>query len=153
MKKILTVLLASAMMFVAPAGVFADELQELEENPTEGTIQLVASKTSSYTVKLPKVLDVSDDSTTFDIQAKGDVDGAMKVVVEKATGDHLLADNSGKNEAKVLTITNGNGIAGSVIEENYAEAAKDSMTIVHDSISAGDWSYELPIVIRLAAIA
>lgn len=150
MKKYLTILLAAAMMLVAPAGVFADELQELNENPTEGTIKLIANKTSSYTVKLPKVLDVSSDSTTFDIQAKGDVDGAMVLVVEKDTGDHALVDASGKNEDIALTITDGSGISGKVIEAEYVDTAKDSMTIEHAAITAGDWSYELPIVIRLA---
>ena len=156
MKKILTVLLAAAMMVITPVGVFADENVN-EITPTagadgEGTVKLKADIVSNYTVKLPKVVDVTNKSTTVDIYAKGDVDGGMKIVFSENTGTHQLADASSKNTAKDITVSFGNGINGSSIQASYS-TAKDTMTIGHGDLPAGSWSCDLPIVIKLEKIA
>lgn len=152
MKKILTVLLSAAMVVAAPASIFADEFQQIENNVNEGTILLEASKASSYTVKLPTKVNVSNDSTTFNIYAKGDVDGSKMVVVEAQAGDHYIKDDAKLKADKKLTITAGDGIKGEFIGEDYDLEKGTTMTLVHDPIEAGSWNGELPILIKLSPV-
>ena len=107
MKKFLTVLLTAAIAIVAPVGIFAEEnSQEISGTTASGTIQLYANKASVYYVQLPTKVDVSENSKTIDVYAKGDVDGAMKVVVEAATGTHSISDQSGRiTTAKTIIVT------------------------------------------------
>ena len=156
MKKILTVLLTTAMMIGAPSAIFADEQTIASNAQTEdatGTVLLEASKVSSYTVKLPKTVNVSQDTTSFNIYAKGDVDGSKMVVIAEADGDHYIKDNAKLKADKKLTVTAGAGIKGADIKNDaYDETKGTTMTIVHNAIEAGTWAGELPIVIKLAAI-
>ena len=150
MKKILTTLLTAAMIVATPAAIFADEDPQELENPSTGTIKLIASKTSSYTVKLPKVVDVSDNEKVINIYAKGDVDASKKImVVESSDETHYLKDDAGKKTKKKLTVTAGNGILGSDVGEDYNNDKYTTLTITHDDIAAGSWTCNLPIVIRL----
>ena len=157
MKKIVTVLLAAAMCIVAPAAIFADEFNQYEpvegKTDSEGSVELKAEITSTYTVKLPKVVDVKADSTDVVIQAKGDVDGSKKIVFsQKNAANDKLADESGKNTAEDLTITFGTGIAGSSIKADYASDVKETMNITHAKLKAGSWKYTLPLLIKLEDI-
>ena len=154
MKKFLTVLLSAAMLIAAPATIFADEnIQELgstDESDVDGSIDLEAIIVSSYTLKLPTKVDVKNNSTTFDIYAKGDVDGAKKIVIsEDNAGNNELTDASGVKTAQKLTVSFGQGILGSDIKADY-DTAKETVTVTHDTLLAGSWSCELPIVIQLA---
>lgn len=153
MKKFLTVLLTAAIAIVAPVGIFAEEnSQEISGTTASGTIQLYANKASVYYVQLPTKVDVSENSKTIDVYAKGDVDGAMKVVVEAATGTHSISDQSGRiTTAKTITVTAGSGIAGAdILKDSYNTSKGTTLTITHDALEAGSWAGELPIVIKLA---
>jgi len=152
MKKLLTILLAAAMLVVAPATIFADEdnIQELGTDDASGTIELEATISSSYTLKLPLKVDVSSNSSTCDIYAKGDVDGSKTIVIsEDNAGENVLEDGADLKADKALTVTFGTGIAGSDITSDYG-SAKETITIVHDTLQAGSWTCSLPILIKLS---
>jgi len=152
MKKLLTILLAAAMLVVAPATIFADEtnVQELGEDDASGTIELEATISSSYTLKLPLKVDVSETSSTCDIYAKGDVDGSKTIVIsEDNAGENVLEDGADLKTDKTLTITFGSGISGADITSEYGDA-KETITIVHDALEAGSWTCSLPILISLS---
>ena len=157
MKKILTVLLVAAMMIATPAGIFADEKpaktdndQELESNPTAGTVKLVATAASSYTLMFPKQVDVSTSGATANIFAKGDVDGNKVIVIaEKDKGTHVLKDGANLKADVGVSVAFGSGIAGSLIKSDYDNAAKETMTVTHTGLLAGSWSCDLPIVISV----
>lgn len=155
MKKILTVLLAAAMCIVTPAAIFADTATDNEFTPAddavqvEGSVDLEAEIVSTYTVKLPKVVDVKSETTTVDIFAKGDVDGSKKIVIsEKNAGSNTLVDQSGRKQAEALTISFGTGIEGKNILADYG-TAKEVMTVTHNKLVAGAWKCNLPILIKL----
>ena len=163
MKKVLTVLLTAAMCAIAPAAIFAETPEpdptineftpETDTTQVDGSVDLEAEIVSTYTVKLPKVIDVNSESTTVDIFAKGDVDGSKKIVIsEKNAGSNSLADLSGKNQAKALTIGFGTGIEGKNILADYS-TAKEVMTIAHSKLVAGSWKCNLPILIKLEDVS
>lgn len=154
MKKILYVLVVTALIITIPAQIFAEEDNEKEITSTDGTssessIQLEATIVSAYTLKFPKKVDVQQTSTTVDIFAKGDVDGSKKIVIEeKNQGSNVLKDSAELKEDTSLSISFAGGIDGDDIGSDY-DTAKDTMTIEHDQLKAGLWSCELPIVIKL----
>lgn len=151
MKKILTVLLATAMIAALPANVFADEL-ELTNASTTGTITLSATKASSYTVKLPKVVDVSSLSTGIDIFAKGDVDGSKKLAIEETdAGENYLKDEAGIKQDKLLSVTAAY-VNGEDITSDYGQSKNATLVVAHEELDAGAWKCELPILIRLLDI-
>lgn len=158
MKKILTTILTTALLVSVPATIFADtpEMEELSKNATSGSIQLFAEHASEYFIKLPKKLDVSATSTTFNIYAKGDIDGSKMIVIEEGKNDgkdNYLNDDANIKTAKKLTVTSAGGIKGKDISSSaYDEQKGTTMTITHDAIEAGKWSGVLPIVIKLADI-
>mgnify|MGYP003321999835 CR=1 FL=1 len=152
MKKILTALLAAAMLIVAPAAnIFADEPtdQEIAKGTDSATIKLYAALESSYTVKLPIKVSVQNTSTNIPIYAKGNVDGSKKIVVAEKTvsGGHKLVDAAGKKTALALGVT-GVEFAGENLTDKYGDAS--NMVVAHDAITeAGDWGCDLAITISL----
>lgn len=152
MKKILTVLMVTALMIGLPmSNVFAD--QELNEGDSEGTVELVALKASSYTVKLPVQVDVSELSTTFKALIKGDVDGSKKIVLaeDKTGGDNYLKDEAELKPDILLNINIDKAMNG---EDIFAEYTLDGITftVTHDAIAAGNYRCDLPITITLTDI-
>ena len=158
MKKLLTVLLSMAMIIAGPAAsVFADSPVLEEQEKTDlgsADIALTATKASTYTVKLPKKLDVSSDETTFAIEALGDVDGDYELAFEESNaGSNVLTDLSGRIDALTLTVTVGDPIAGKDIGATYNSEKASSMKIEHAGIKAGTWQGTLPIIIKLQKVA
>ena len=152
MKKVLIAFLAAAMFLVAPASIFADEpneqtLQTQTAEDLEGSIKLEATIVSSYTLKFPLKVDVAEKNVTVDIFAKGDVDGAKKIVISKKNDSNSLV-NVEKNKTEPVSVSFGTGILGTDIEDDYSQA-KETMTITHNGLIAGYWSYDLPILIKL----
>lgn len=160
MKKILTVLLSLSILIAMPAQIFAEEnpIETVETlaNATEGEIILTASKASEYFIKLPKTLDISNNSTTFNIYARGDIDGSMEIVFEEKKNngnDNKLVDDAGLKDDKVLTVTCSGAISADDLNPNNYEGAEGTtMTVSHDAIEAGSWSGTLPISIRLSSV-
>ena len=159
MKKILTVLLTIAMFVAAPGGaLFADE-QTIDNSQTSdgtasGSIELEAIIASSYTLKLPLHVDVTENETTINIYAKGNVDGGKKIVIaEDNAGTNVLEDAADKFTDKTLTVTAGSAILGSDINNLDFNIEKGTtMTFEHDALEAGKWTCTLPIVISLENI-
>lgn len=153
MKKILTALLTLAMMIATPASIFADTPTKTENDQeittTQGTVKLVASKVSSYTLMLPLEVDVSTSGTTANIYAKGDVDGNKKIVISENGTGHKLVDAANLKADVGVTVAFGSGIDGKDITANYSDSVKETMTITHNGILAGSWSCDLPIVISV----
>ena len=155
MKKLLTCIMAGALLFALPiANVFADET-ELENivDSTEGTVKLTATKASAYSVQLPVSVDVSTSGAKITIKAKGDVDSAYQIVVtEKADATNKLVDAADENNTVDIGVTMGDPILGSAVTNQYADTAKTEITITHSGITAGSYSYDLPLVISLATV-
>lgn len=151
MKKILTILMLAALVLASPANIFAD--QELNQNSTSGTVQLTASKASTYTVKLPTSVDVSADSATFKAFIKGDVDGAKKVVIAEDTskGTNILKNNAIDGRDVDLTISVDKAINGADITSEYTEDGI-TITVSHETIAAGTYTCNLPLTISLVEI-
>lgn len=155
MKKILTCIMAGALLFALPiANVFADET-ELKDivDSKEGTVLLTAHKASAYSIQLPVSVDVSTSGAKIALKAKGDVDSAYKIVVtEKAGATNKLVDTADDNNTVDITVDMGDPILGSVVTDQYGDTAKTEITITHNGITAGTYSYDLPIVISLATV-
>lgn len=153
MKKILVTFLATALLFAAPVSVFAETpaneqtLQTSTAADLEGSIKLEATVVSSYTLKFPLKVDVAQESVTVDIFAKGDVDGAKKIIISKKNDSNSLV-NSDKSLTMDVGVAFGSGILGTDITSEYSNA-KETMTITHETLSAGYWAYDLPILIQL----
>ena len=155
MKKILTCIMAGALLFALPVGnVFAEE-KEITDivNSKEGTVKLTATKASSYSVQLPVSVDVSTSGAKIAVKAKGDVDSAYQIVVtEKENATNKLVDAADVNNTVDITVDMGDPILGSVVTNQYGDTAKTEITITHNGITAGTYSYDLPIVISLATV-
>ena len=156
MTKILTILMLAALVLASPANIFADEAteQELSQESTGGTVKLTASKASTYTVKLPKSVDVSANSATFTAYIKGDVDGAKKLVIAEDTnnGTNVLKNNAVTGRNVDLKITVDKSINGSDISSEYASTGI-TITVSHADIAAGTYTCDLPLTISLANIS
>ena len=156
MKKILTILMLAALVLASPANIFADEAteQELSQESTGWTVKLTASKASTYTVKLPKSVDVSANSATFTAYIKGDVDGAKKIVIaeDKSNGTNVLENNAVTGRNVDLTISVDKSINGNEITSEYASTGI-TITVSHADIAAGTYTCDLPLTISLANIS
>ena len=98
MKKILTIALSLLLMVIVPTGLFAEEVtvnstthNELTET---GNVSLYANITSSYSVLVPKTVDVSNDEKTFSVFAKGDLDPTKQLQVNYQSGSYVLSNNA-----------------------------------------------------------
>ena len=157
MKKIFKVFMIAALVISCPiANVFADETEtEIENivNSDEGSVLLTAKKASSYSIQLPVSVDVSTSGAKVILKAKGDVDSAYKIVVaEKENATNKLVDAADPTNTVDITVTMGDAINGSAVGAAYADTAKTEITIAHDGLTAGTYSYELPLVISLQKI-
>ena len=148
MKKLFTLLFATLMVLL-PTGVFADEQEVVSDS---ATVQLTASKASSYKVKLPQTVDVSNNSTTFNVYAKGDIAFNQKITVSVGEGDHILKDilvDSLKQVDLTVNVSNGDFLFETLGVDNYSQEKYATFTVTHDTLSAGSYAYSLPIVIEL----
>lgn len=150
MKKILTAVLATAMIMAMPvATVFADE-NDQEITTASGTVQLVASKASAYTVKLPVSVDVSAASTIFKAYVKGDVDGSKKLVIaENNAGQNYLEDDADLKDDVLVNVAIDKAIDGDDIIATYTEDCI-TFTVTHNALGAGTFRCALPLTISLA---
>ncbi|MBQ9424520.1 MAG: hypothetical protein IJU42_01080 [Erysipelotrichaceae bacterium] len=153
MKKILTLLFVSMLMIAMPSTVFADQ-NDNEVTGESATVELYAAVASQYTVKLPLRVDVSATSTTFNVFAKGSIAADKQLSVSVGSGTHTLADTiNGSNRSYALTLNvSGGTFAADTLEANYSDSIKSVFTVTHAALAAGNYSYNLPIVIALENI-
>ena len=153
MRKFLKALLAlTTVLTLVPTAVFADENiveKPSDSNNTQGSIELYATKASSYSVKLPKSVDVSNDEVTFKVFAFGDIDAATELKVDKGTGTHALKDEANGKTDIDLTISVDKTFKYDDLGSDFAQDKFITFTITHNPILAGTYKYDLPIVISL----
>ena len=82
MNKILKVILAALLLLGTTSLVLAEN-QEISD---EGEVLLFSNVSSYYIVRLPKVVDVSEDEVSFEIDAKGDIAGNEVLSIEVPEG-------------------------------------------------------------------
>lgn len=157
MKKILTILCAFLMMLVLPTNIFADE--DIYEVSTEKTqnIELVANKTATYSVKIPKSVDVSDDEKTFEVLACGNISSDQKLCITFDDDNCALVDQANvtnKQEDVEVSVEIDDGeFVFTELKATYAETNKKvTFTVTHETISAGSYKAVLPITISLNSL-
>ena len=151
MKKYLTVLFVAMMMVILPANIFAEEgMNEVTDD--SATVELEAIKASSYKVKLPKKVDVSETSKTFNVFTAGDIAASEELVISyDSTSTIYLQDVvSGSDKANVaLGINAADGTFHSDdLNVDYGDA-KAVFTITHGALQAGKYAAVLPVTITL----
>ena len=155
MKKILTLLFVSILLFCLPANVFA-EGETTEVSGSQGTVELYANIASAYSVLLPKKVDVRNDSTDFYVFAKGSITFDKKLdVASDDSSQHVLEDQSaGSDRSYDLQISISNGsFSAERLGSTYQDDLKATFTITHDALPAGNYSYHLPILISLNSVS
>ena len=150
MKKIITLLFVSLLALCIPANIFAEE-DVNEVTGEQASVILYANIASQYSVKLPKRVDVRNEITDFNVFAKGSIAADKKLDVTAANGQHVLSDNTtGSSRSYPLTVTaTGTSFAADLLTNEYQDTLKAVFTVTHAALSAGDYSYDLPIVIAL----
>ena len=140
----------SLLAFCVPANIFADE-GITEVTGEDASVVLYATIPSHYTVKLPARVDVTAVSTEFDVFAKGSIAADKKLDVVVAQGEHTLRDNTtGSSRSYPLTVSVTDGsFAAADLQNDYQDDLKSLFTIGHAELMAGDYTYNLPILIAL----
>lgn len=151
MKKILTILLAAAVMICTPMSIFADtDFNEVAQDAeTTPDVILKANAASKYTVKLPKEVNVSATEKTFKVYAYGDLDGAYEISVQPGAGEHALKDDADIKADVALTISADKTLAVDEIATDDYNDECITFTVEHAQLLAGSYTYSLPIVISL----
>ena len=149
MKKTLSLLFVTLLLCL-PAAVFADE-NTSEVTGENASVTLYANIASQYTVKLPARVDVTNQSTDFDIFAKGSITADKQLDVTISAGQHSLADTiTGSSRSYPLNVSVADGtFDADDLTENYQNNLKAVVTVEHAALMAGNYSYNLPIVISL----
>lgn len=144
-KYVLASLVCTALV---PMSVCAEDT--VVTSPTDETIQLTANKTSSYTVTLPKIVDISTNETKFNVKVKGDINSNETITVTM-NDTHLseTASTESKHEDVPVSVTFGDGKsfaykAADIKDENIKQA-----TLTHDTLPAGTWSGSLTVNIAV----
>ena len=150
--------LVLAILIFLPLSIDADD-QDITDS---GVVKLYANIGSTYTVKLPKSVDITEPGTTFDYYLKGDLDGKSRIVVscpqtttirEYNDGGVTLGESGHPDVTASMTNSNTDGFGYDVINSDYDESltskAKGTITIDHNGLPAGCWRGILNIKISL----
>ena len=151
MKKFLTTLTASSLLLAMPMNVLAED-QEITEDCTQN-IKLTANATSSYSVKLPQVFDVTNLSTTLTIYAKGDIAADETLDISYASENIALKDTVTANPHEDIPLSfEGDGVSltWDDIDDDYDKNTSMTITITHGALTSGSWEAQLPITIALS---
>jgi len=131
MKKLLTILIL--------LNLFTNNITALETK----TVTIVHNVEPSYSVLIPKKLDVTRETTTLDFKVKGDIyaDQLLKVIFEDET--------TITNGRKDLLLTINQEESGFDYQELANGYISSSIEITHASLSSGKWSGQLNVYIYL----
>ena len=150
MKKIITLLFVSLLALCIPANVFAEE-GTTEVTGEEASVVLYANIGSQYTVKLPQRVDVRNENTDFNVFAKGSIAADKQLDVVCAQGEHILRDtiaNSDRSYPLTISVADGT-FAATALDLEYQDNLKAVFSVSHAALKAGNYSYDLPILIAL----
>ena len=146
LKKIL-ITLVTVLLALVPINALA------EENVENQTIELIATKASTYKVKLPKTVDISPNTSTFNIVVAGEISSDKKIVISYDATDLKLVDQSthDKNEDIPLTISlSNNEFINTDLTAEFEDATKvATFTCTHGDLKSGLYKASLPVVIAL----
>lgn len=153
MKKVKTVLCAAmACALFTPVAVSAEEVSY--SDPGDKTVELTAEAVSSYTVKLPKSVDVSQTSTTFDVKVAGDIAGDEKITLTMTDGA-LKETNAGSQPSHAdvnYTVTYGENKSQEYLWDDIDTEKVDQATIDHAKLPAGSWTGTLNVNIAFDTV-
>lgn len=107
------------------------------------TISLTCVNTPSYSVKIPRSINVSKPITTISFAVKGDIyaDQKLNVIFDETA---TLSNNT-KTETVFINQNKKSWTSGQLTNEYYESA----LTLSHDELSAGIWNGSLNVVIAL----
>lgn len=166
LKRFCTVALASTLL--CTGSVLAEEIPTGNTETTdEATVVLYSEGTSTYSVQLPKSVDVTNETSTFTIKAKGDIAGDEKIMVAVPTEATLIETDdqgvdltTGAHDDIDLTIAYDKSSSGYAFDDinvnDYDGAnATGTVTITHTGVKipAGHWRNNLSISISLVGTA
>lgn len=136
MKKILITIIALCLSY---SKIYADEYNQ------QGTYSIALSCTNSpsYSVKIPKSLDVSNNETVLNYFVKGDIygDQILKVIFDSET----TLTSHAKQET-ISVVQNKNTWECDELSNSYNQY---EITLSHNQLSAGQWNGTLNVVISL----
>ena len=151
MKKFLSCILMALMILVS-VPIYAED--QVISNEGQAIVELTASIESTYTISLPKQVDVTDEETTFNIKVKGDITADETINIDIPDSATLSEDGSERSIS--LTINDNGGISYVYTDMNKDDYeginAKRDITITHDPITAGTWKTDITINISLDKI-
>ena len=156
MKKILTITLTLLLMLIVPTGLFADEVTVNTNTQNEltetGNVSLYASITSTYSLLVPKTVEVSNNEKTFNVYAKGDLDPTKQLEVNYQSGTYALSNtaqsDAHENVSLNISVAN-NTFTVTDLTGTYNSDKYTTFTISHASLKAGSYNATLPITISL----
>lgn len=136
MKKLLCALLL-INLFAIPAAA--------EDYDDEGnyTINLVCTKGPSYAIRMPKTINVANETSVLTFYVKGDLygDQRLSIVFDKST----TLSNS-KTSVPVTISQDKSSWSYSELSDEYVSS---SVIITHTALSAGNWNGRLGVNISL----
>ena len=105
--KLLVLSLVALMLVGTPVFAEGEDPQDYESNPTgDKQVQLYAEVSDTYTVQLPKKVNVTTSGQTFSVKAKGDIAADKKITVTLPETANLADTAASGKEAVELTIVN-----------------------------------------------
>ena len=110
-------------------------------------------QSSSYSVLLPKQVDVTNNSSSFDLLAKGSIKSneILNVSLDKHVDLVDQTAGSAKDNVTVSVDQSEFNFFKTDLSEEYVDGgnADKTITLTHDTLTAGDWSADLNITIKL----
>ena len=136
MKKLLYSLLLINLLFVKAYG---DDFN----SDGDYTINLNYIKAPSYTVKIPRIVNVTNENTTMNFYVKGDIYADQKLSV---IFDSTTTLSSGNKTIPVNIVQTKNSWLCLELTDSFQSS---SIVISHNKLSAGTWSGQLNVSISL----
>lgn len=126
-----------------PVYLWSDGYYHLEEE----------AQNSNYSVLLPKQVDVSNNSSSFDMLAKGSIKNNEILNVSLDKSIDLVDQTAGSNKDNVPVSVDQSefNFYKADLSSEYVDGgnADKTITLTHDTLSAGEWSADLNISIKL----
>lgn len=156
--KLLVLSLVALMLVGTPVFAEGEDPQDYESNPTGNKqVQLYAEVSDTYTVQLPKKVNVTTSGQTFSVKAKGDIAADKKITISMPQNPELVDQSAtGEKKANVqLTLTNYafDFVDSEINSADYdGSGATETVTVTHGGITAGSWSVDMNVTIGLSDI-
>ena len=106
-------------------------------------ISCLYNQEPSYNIKIPKSLDISENTTTFEYFVSGDLyaNHSLNIIFE-----NTVIKNTNDKTANVTVVQDTTAIKAENINDTYV---KYQCKLLHNTLTPGIWSGELKMVITL----